>query len=490
LKGDLSGKQRDYISRIHGAAKMLLGVINDVLDFSKIEAGQMRLEETEFTLDEVLDNVSSVLLHRAQEKGLELQYVVEPGVPAQLLGDPLRLAQILVNLIGNALKFTASGSVSVYVRRLAADSDACVRLEFDVQDTGIGMSAEQQRNLFQAFSQADTSITRKFGGTGLGLAISKHLTELMGGDIRVSSQPRVGSTFSFTINLRPGRQPAAVVHAASHRPPVVDDNPLAGLRVLLVDDLPTNCLIAGEILEAFGATVDTAENGVQALHKLLDDQVPCDVVLMDIQMPEMDGLEATRRLRATLRGARLPIIAMTAHALESERERCRAAGMDDFIAKPIDPDLLQQKLLRWRPAPGGQAARRTAAHTAMPSGGDLPELPGIDKAEGLRRMMNKPTLYEKVLRDFHSRFLSEPEAIRAAIDSGDLATAERRAHSTKGLAGTIGAPALQEAAKALETALRERDSALETLFTGFADELRQVTDGIARGFDIERSRPG
>ena len=454
------------------------------------------------------------------------------------------------------------------------------------------MSAEQQRNLFQA--------------------ISKRLTELMGGDIRVTSQTSVGSTFSFTIKLRPGRQPAAAVHAAAHRALVVDDSPLArtilirlleeqgcsaiaaesgqaalalladtrtapfefvtidlnmpgmdglelaeaivdqvspqpklvmvtavdttnlaekerlrcfdavlskpvtaaqigkllatealnspsspiqpaplaGLRVLLVDDLPTNCLIAGEILEAFGATVETAGNGVQALHKLLDDQVPCDVVLMDIQMPEMDGLEATRRLRATLRGARLPIIAMTAHALESERERCRAAGMDDFIAKPIDPDLLQQKLLRWRPAPGGQAARRTAAHTAMPSGGDLPELPGIDKAEGLRRMMNKPTLYEKVLRDFHSRFLSEPETIRAAIDSGDLATAERRAHSTKGLAGTIGASALQQAAKALETALRERDAALETLFTRFADELRQVTDGIARGFDIERSRPG
>ena len=208
-------------------------------------------------------------------------------------------------------------------------------------------------------------------------------------------------------------------------PPVVDDSPLAGLRVLLVDDLPTNCLIAGEILEAFGATVDTAENGVQALRKLLDDQIPCDVVLMDIQMPEMDGLEATRRLRATLRGARLPIIAMTAHALDSERERCRAAGMDDFIAKPIDPEFLQQKLLRWRPAHAGKRASRTPEKTCMSSSGELPELPGIDKADGLRRMMNKPALYEKGLRDFHSRFLSEPEAIRAAIDSGDLAQAQK-----------------------------------------------------------------
>ena len=279
------------------------------------------------------------------------------------------------------------------------------------------------------------------------------------------------------------------MHAASHRPPVVDDSPLAGLRVLLVDDLPTNCLIAGEILEAFGATVDTAENGVQALRKLLDDQIPCDVVLMDIQMPEMDGLEATRRLRATLRGARLPIIAMTAHALDSERERCRAAGMDDFIAKPIDPEFLQQKLLRWRPAHAGKRASRTPEKTCMSSSCELPELPGIDKADGLRRMMNKPALYEKVLRDFHSRFLGETEAIRAAIDSGDLATAERRAHSSKGLAGTIGASALQQAAKALETALRERDAGLEAFFARFADELRQVIDGIARGFGIGEHGP-
>ena len=210
---------------------------------------------------------------------------------------------------------------------------------------------------------------------------------------------------------------------------------------------------------------------------------------MDIQMPEMDGLEATRRLRATLRGARLPIIAMTAHALDSERERCRAAGMDDFIAKPIDPEFLQQKLLRWRPAHAGKRASRTPEKTCMSSSCELPELPGIDKADGLRRMMNKPALYEKVLRDFHSRFLGETEAIRAAIDSGDLATAERRAHSSKGLAGTIGASALQQAAKALETALRERDAGLEAFFARFADELRQVIDGIARSFGIGEHGP-
>jgi len=607
LKTELSGKQRDYLSRIHGSAKMLLGLINDVLDFSKIEAGQMQLEETEFPLDEVLDNVSSVLLHRAQEKGLELQYAVGPEVPASLLGDPLRLAQILINLIGNALKFTANGSVTVFVHRLPSDNSDTVRLEFKVQDTGIGMSVEQQGTLFRAFSQADTSITRRYGGTGLGLAICKRLVELMGGSIDVASQPGVGTTFTFTLVLKPGVRQFAAPQGSGRRAIVVDDNPLAravlarllekqgysvvaaesgpealrlltdtrgaqfdfvtidlnmpgmdglelaeairtevtptpklvmvtasdtseleegqrlayfdavinkpvtaaqiaklladgplhatpkanqpaplaGLRVLLVDDMPTNRLIAGEILESFGVTVDTAENGVQALKKLLEDGNPCDVVLMDIQMPEMDGLEATRRLRATLRGARLPIIAMTAHALDSERERCRAAGMDDFLTKPIDPELLESKLARWRPACTLPASNNKQEITPMTATDELPDLPGIDKAEGLRRMMNKPKLYEKVLRDFHARFRNEAQALRANIDSGDLVTAERQAHSAKGLAGTIGAASLQDIARALETALRDGDPSLEDYFSGFDQELGIVLTGIAQAFDID-----
>ncbi|HMT80287.1 MAG TPA: PAS domain S-box protein, partial [Azonexus sp.] len=213
LKSELSGKQRDFVARIHNAGQMLLGLINDILDFSKIEAGHMQLEATEFVLDEVLDNVASVLLHRAQEKGLALQYLVEPDVPPRLVGDPLRLAQILINLIGNALKFTANGSVTVFVRRVP-DSPGSVMLELDVQDTGIGLSQEQQQNLFQAFTQADTSITRKYGGTGLGLTICKRLSQLMGGDIWVTSQPGVGSTFSFAVKLGLGSDSANEPRAA------------------------------------------------------------------------------------------------------------------------------------------------------------------------------------------------------------------------------------------------------------------------------------
>ena len=608
LKSELSSKQRDFVARIHNAGQMLLGLINDILDFSKIEAGHMQIEATEFVLDEVLDNVASVLLHRAQEKGLELQYVVEPEVPPRLVGDPLRLAQILINLISNALKFTAQGSVTVFVRRLPGDGNS-IRLEIDVQDTGIGLSPEQQATLFQAFSQADTSITRKYGGTGLGLTICKRLAELMGGDIWVTSQLGVGSTFTFTVKLGLGSDSPAAPRPAMSRALVVDDSPLsrailirllekngysavpaesgeqalrlmaeahatpfefvtidlnmpdmdglelaeaihnesarpprlvmvtatdtsslegdsrlecfdatlnkpvtamqigklltdgppkqaakfghaaplAGLRILLVEDMPTNQLVAREILESFGITVDMAENGVRALKKLLEEANIYDVVLMDIQMPEMDGLEATRRLRADKRLSDLPVIAMTAHALDAERQRCLAAGMNDFLTKPIDPDLLQQILIRWQPDQASPKRSQKLETAPMNTADGFPDLPGIDKADGLKRMMNKPSLYEKVLRDFHARFSNEPTHIRTALASGDFSTAERRAHSTKGLAGTIGAPALQHAAKELENTLHAGEIPSETTFTQFERELKTVIEGIACSFGIDQT---
>jgi signal transduction histidine kinase/CheY-like chemotaxis protein len=606
LKTELTDKQRDFVSRIHGAGQMLLGLINDILDFSKIDAGRMQLEETEFALDGVLDNVTSVLLHRAQEKGLELQYVVDPDVPPNLSGDPLRLGQILINLIGNAIKFTATGSITVFVRRLPGDG-SLAHLEFDVQDTGIGMSIAQQQSLFNAFSQADTSITRKFGGTGLGLTISKRLAQLMKGDIWVRSQPNVGSTFTFSVKLALGRHNAPAAQLIRRRALVVDDSPLArailiallekqgytalpaesgeqalamlgdsrsapfefvtidlnmpgmdgleladailnqitpapklvmvtatdtatlvgetrlncfdavlnkpvtaaqisklinqgeapapaapskpaplaGLRVLLVEDMPTNQLIASEILESFGITVDVADNGVQALNKLLDLGNSYDIVLMDIQMPEMDGLAATRHLRASGKLNHLPIIAMTAHAMDSERQRCLDVGMNDFVTKPIDPDGLRDILIRWRPTQASPAQAKIMEGAPMSSADGLPDLPGIDKVDGLRRMMNKPALYEKVLRDFHARFMTEPDVIRDAMRAGDFATAERRAHSTKGLAGTIGALGLQNAAKELELALRQGEPLPEDVFQRFEDELNAVIASIAQGFRIE-----
>lgn len=323
-----------------------------------------------------------------------------------------------------------------------------------------GMSAEQQRNLFQAFSQADTSITRKFGGTGLGLAISKHLTELMGGDIRVSSQPRVGSTFSFTVNLRPGRQPAAVVHAASHRPPVVDDSPLAGLRVLLVDDLPTNCLIAGEILEAFGATVDTAENGVQALRKLLDDQIPCDVVLMDIQMPQMDGYEAARRIRAIAPG--LPIIGQTAHAMAEEKARCLEAGMNAHVAKPIDLDILVGTILEHvRPA------------AAVPT-----ETPLIDRSSLAAHYPGRPDFVARLLGVFAASNADTARRIDEAAAAADWASLAELAHALKGSAGNISAPELRQQAAVTEAAARDGAADTGHHATHLAELLRRCLGEI------------
>ncbi len=598
----LTEKQRDYTSRIQGAGQLLLSLVNDILDFSKIEAGCMTLERTEFNLDDILGNVASVVSQRAQEKGLELQYLVEPDVPMQLQGDPLRLTQILINLIGNAIKFTAKGSVTVFVRA-AKIENSTVRLEADVQDTGIGMTAEQMANLFQAFSQADSSITRKYGGTGLGLTICKRLIELMNGEIWVSSQSDIGSTFSFSVNLDLGQTKALNDRIHRHHALVVDDSPmarkvlvgllnkfgcsahplssgeellslleseerldvdlitldlnmpgmgglelvdilrqrcppsvrlalvtasdtsnlaadprlaafdtvlhkpltaaqvsrllteeiqpvtkekapapLAGMRALLVDDIPTNQLIARELLEALGVTVRIANHGKEALEIIKRMPAAFDLILMDIQMPEMDGLEATRQLRNAQPPVTLPIIAMTAHALPEERERCLSVGMNDFITKPIDPEQLCQALLKHREragAPQPMSAVPPATETKP-----MPNLPGIDSEDGLRRMMHKATLYERVLRDFHTRFRDEAKAIRQMLDKGELTTAQRRAHSTKGLAGTIGAKGLQAAALALENALRLGADDTEQRLSDFTQQLQIVIDGIANGFQL------
>jgi len=605
LKTELNTRQRDFASRIHGAGQMLLGLINDILDFSKIEAGQMSLEQIEFALDDVLENVTTIVVQRAQEKGLEIHYVLEPELPQHFIGDPLRLTQILINLIGNAVKFTARGAVTAFFRCSPA-VDRVQTLEVDIQDSGIGMTESQLENLFQAFTQADTSITRKYGGTGLGLTICKRLSQLMGGDIWVNSSPAVGSTFSFKVQLGQSSAIIATPSGIGKRALVVDDNPLArnvlaallkktgyqvltaeageqaldrlendtahgielitldlnmpgidglelaeilrqrdpqqrlklvlvtasdsqaladdprlahfngilqkpvtaaqlnrllsheqasspmktiaplaGLRVLLVEDIPTNQLVARELLEALGVTVAIANNGREALDNIARNHGHYDLVLMDIQMPEMDGLEATRRLRADPAiGTQLPIIAMTAHALDEERQRCAAAGMNDFITKPIDPSLLQDTLSRWQSARTQAIPETPPAPAASPI---LPELPGIDCAEGLRRMMNKPALYRKVLHDFHQRFAGEGRAIRQALLVNNREEAERRAHSCKGLAGTIGAGDLQHTAYELEQALRESAIDAEKQLQDFETALQIVIAGIGIGLQNDPS---
>jgi signal transduction histidine kinase len=374
LQTELTSQQYEYTSTAHGSAKALLGIINDILDFSKVEAGKMTVEKVPFSLRRVLDDIVIFFQEQSANTGVALFLDRNADLPDALLGDPMRLRQILINVVGNAFKFTKRGSVTISVIRKAQKGNE-VAVAFTVRDTGIGMTGEQSAKLFQAFTQADDSITRRDGGTGLGLSITQKLVRLMRGEITVDSAPGQGTTMSFhcVFSLDPSPPPevtaaqldplAALLAKRSglRSPPAAANNApaaageeaarrsLEGRRVLLVEDNDVNVLVANSLLTKMGLAVTVAGNGEVALTKLEEaagagfDPV-FDLVLMDLQMPVMDGYEATRRIRADARYKGLPILAMTAHALSEEKERCLANGLDGHIAKPIDVGILKKTL--------------------------------------------------------------------------------------------------------------------------------------------------
>jgi signal transduction histidine kinase/ActR/RegA family two-component response regulator len=338
LQTELDGRQRNHIGKAHRAAQNLLGILNDVLDFSKIEAGKLRVEAVPFRLDDVLQDVVDMLAYRASDKGLEFVLDVGTDVPATLVGDPLRLLQVLINLCSNAIKFTDHGSVRVSVSLRGQDASH-VTLDIAVRDSGIGMTPQQQESLFQDYSQADASTTRVYGGTGLGLAISRALVELMGGRIWVESQAGAGSTFRFESRF-------GVAHAEPERhgdlPADVeplDGLTLGGMRILVVDDNDFNRELASLVLEADGAVVELADDGEQALQRL-SCEPGFDAVLMDCQMPVMDGYTATQHIRKRPELAGLLVVALTAEVADEEHRKILNAGMDDHIAKPFDPPAM------------------------------------------------------------------------------------------------------------------------------------------------------
>jgi PAS domain S-box-containing protein len=615
LKTELTPKQRDYLTKTRVAAQSLLGIINDVLDFSKIEAGKMDMESTEFGLDGVLENLSSVVSQKVHDKSLEFLIAAPRDLPPNLVGDPLRLGQVLINLVNNAVKFTERGEVVVTVTLEERASDR-VKLKFSVRDSGIGMTPEQTARLFQAFSQADTSTTRKYGGTGLGLSISKRLVEMMGGEIWVESNYGLGSTFLFTawfgIGTVETERRRFIPNLAGVRVLVVDDNALAceilsdalkvfalnvdsvssgeaalrelaaadsrdpyqlvvmdwhmpgmdgleasrhilrggrlknvpkivmvtafgreevraqaekmgikgyllkpvspsllydtlmdvfgvadresggsrptrheeailspdasGVRILLVEDNEVNQQVATELLESAGATVTIADHGGEAVRILTEGEGSSkfDVVFMDLQMPDMDGFSATRIIRAQPRFRDLPIIAMTAHALVEERQRCLDAGMNDHVSKPIDPDALFAALMRWtkrRVQPPGNEARSAKA----PDDVILPEIDGVDVAGGLNRVAGNKRLYRELLLQFATKQADAALQISAAIESGERKLGERIAHTVKGVSGSIGLKQLFVAAEKLENAIRGEHATLPTLLEEFSLVLsRQV----------------
>jgi len=486
LRTELDPRQRDYLEKIYQASQHLLGLLNDILDFSKIEAGRLDMERVSFNLKAVINQVQSVISERAEAKQLKLVFELPPGLPALLLGDPLRLGQVLINYATNAVKFTEQGGVCLRVRVQSEDEQGLM-LRFEVEDSGIGLSSEQQARLFQSFSQADASITRKFGGTGLGLAICKALVNLMGGEVGVVSELGRGSCFWFTARF--GRDEAAEL-APTERPSApnsrkalsqgmeLGQNALArladrrGARVLLVEDNEFNQQIALELLRDAGLAVDLAEHGQQALDRLaasLGEGRPYELVLLDMQMPVMDGITATQRLRQDPAWAQLPVVAMTANAMPADRARCQEAGMVDFVAKPIQPEELWLKLLRHLPPRTVEAGLPEHAPPALlPSGAPphprllaLAQECGLDLDKGLGHTMGKVDLLEDLLRRLMNTQAQVFADMRAALTDGDYVGAERLVHSFKSVAGSVGLLKLQKAAELLES-LAVSGSALES----------------------------
>jgi signal transduction histidine kinase/FixJ family two-component response regulator len=432
---ELEGPQLDYVHKIASAAGVLMRTVTDVLDFSRVEADAVALESLPFQFSSLLRSVDSVVGTLAREKGLEFRLLLDPALPEKVLGDRFRLEQVLINLAGNAVKFTASGSVTVSLTHHDATDGVGVR--FEVADTGIGIPAAEVQRLFQPFTQADSSTSRLYGGTGLGLAIVQRLVGLMGGSVAVDSEQGRGSAFGFSLVL------GAVDHEHSAADstgaiPRGTGTKLLGARVLVAEDNEFNQQVVAELLESEGALVTVASSGAEVL-ELVAAGAPFDAVLMDVQMPGMDGLECTRRLRLLEAGADLLVIAMTANALDSHRVACLAAGMDDFETKPVDLERLCRTLNRWLPD--------------LVDLDDAPAPPAAVDPSVLASLLNND---EVKVRRFGMRFVETTRlalaGMREAVEHGDTPALARLAHGVRPAAASVGAEPLSEMAGDLEAA--------------------------------------
>jgi signal transduction histidine kinase/HPt (histidine-containing phosphotransfer) domain-containing protein len=499
LDTELSAEQRHYAQTIRASGETLLDLINDILDFSKIEAGKLTLEVIDFDLRSLLDDLAGTMAVHAAQKRIALDWTIPPEVPSLLRGDPSRLRQVLINLVGNAIKFTSKGDVAVSVA-LVQETEQGVVLRFSVRDTGIGIPADKLGLLFKEFSQVDASTTRRFGGTGLGLAIAKQLTELMGGAIGVQSKEGRGSEFWFTARfekLPPRETVAGSLSGMRGRASLEAERPLStrlephgrgNVRVLLAEDNLTNQQVAQAILRKLGLRADAVANGREALLALRN--IPYDLVLMDVQMPEMDGLEATRAIRAAGDGVLnpgIPIIAMTAHAMQGDHEKCLAAGMDDYISKPVTPAGLSVLIEKWLANLAVSGRTRESSRNAGRPGTMDPNLgPNVDDAdfgesELLERLMNDRKLAREIVRAFLEDIPQRFDVLRASLDAGDAKGVEHQAHTIKGAAAAVSGTGLMNAAFELELVGKSGDLATaEATFT----TLRSHFERLKRAMEV------
>jgi TMAO reductase system sensor TorS len=478
LSTELTARQRHYAETVQRSGETLLDVINGILDFSKIEAGRLEIEAVEFDCRQAVSDVVNLLSERASRKGLVLMHRTERNVPEAVIGDPSRVKQVLTNLVGNAIKFTERGEVRVSMGLAERVGDACV-LRFEVKDTGIGIAPDALHNIFDAFSQADATMRRKYGGTGLGLTIAKQLAQVMGGTVGVDSMPGHGSTFWFTVRVPAIR--ASGNHGSAAATDAVPSS-FSG-RVLLAEDNPVNRELAVAMLEAVGIEVAVAADGREAVE--LAGKGGIDLVLMDCQMPEMDGFAATRAIRSgdVPGGARLPIVALTANAMEGDRERCLESGMDEYLSKPFKAPQLYAILARWlpegepRPKPADTAPSSAPGLAAAAKTLEINAIAQIRAAGG----SDAERLLEKVLRLYCDSVPQMLKSMQEAAGKGDCIALQRAAHALKSSSHNVGAVRFASLCRDLETAARmgqirfDRLAALEFEF----DSVRRALERVA-----------
>ena len=475
---ELAPRQQRLVSIIQSSAESLLGIINDILDYSKVEAGRLDIEQIVFSVPDIVEQTMDALAERARHKGLALERYIDPGVEAAVRGDPFRFRQVLTNLLSNAIKFTAHGSVSVSVSR-QSDGLLCIR----VQDTGIGIPAGSEDRIFESFEQADGSMARKYGGTGLGLAIAKRLVGLMGGAIGVQSAPGVGTTFTFSVNFPAAAPVATAPSGASMSAP--SPSSLRGVRVLLAEDNAVNQEVAVSLLEYLGCYVTAADNGEKAVLAL--DTPGYQIVLMDCQMPGMDGFEASREIRrreAIANAPRVPIIALTANAMRGDRERCLAAGMDDFVSKPVRLEELRRTLERWVSGTATAEARKTTPAPAI-----IDTESEIDDAAlrdiGALQRPGSPNLLQKIAGLFRERTPSLIASIEAAATARDHAALSAAAHSLKSSSACVGALRLAEQCEQLERLASAADPEAIPRAAHVAQRARRAIAELSARFEVK-----